>query len=149
MKLEKLNKKSIAGRWDLIPSEIIDLFYEAGIARDTSCNLIESLPDDLWPQIQITCIQLDPNSAKVCNSITAILAYLMMHDFKIPEDIDLQLGTAFQYLQGEIAKQKLKYRATDIEQTRSKLDSLLSSFFNEFYGDSENNYPQAANEQIH
>lgn len=134
------------GRWDLIPSEVLDLFYEAGIPRDVSCDLLESLPEDLWPLIQITSQSLDPNSAKICNCITAILAYMMQHDFKMTEEIDVQLGSAFHYLQGKIAGQRIRGVGEDISLTRLRLDDLINRFFDSYY--QGENY-SAANESVH
>lgn len=141
---------SIAGRWDLIPSEIIDILFDAGIPRDISCDLIESLPEDLWPQIQLTTISADPNSAKLCNAITVVLAYLMQHDFKLAVDIDVQMGSAFQFLQGKIAEQRINGRSEVIDNIRLRLDTVINDFFSEFYEkEKKQTHYRAANEAIH
>lgn len=144
---ENKNNLNVAGRWDLIPSEILDLLYESGIPRDIGCDLIESLPEDLWPQIQLATLNLDPNSAKACNCITVIVAYLMLEEFDIAEDIDIQLGTAFQYLQGKIAATRIQQDNTNLTLTRLRLDDLLKTFFQAYYqGD---NMHRAANQPVH
>ena len=150
MKSQKSGKIHIDGRWDLIPSEILDLFYEAGIARDISCDLIESLPDDLWPQIQLASIKLDPNSAKLCNAIAVILAYLMQHEFKLALEMDIQLGSAFQFLQGKVAELRIKGQTDAIDAARQRLDEVISVFFDEFYHrDNPDSIYRAANEAVH
>lgn len=150
MKAQKIEKFHVCGRWDLIPSEILDLLYEAGIARDISCDLIESLPDDLWPQIQLANINLDPNSAKMCNAITVILAYLIKHDFKLAQEIDIQLGSAFQFLQGKVAELRIKGQSEEIDAARQRLDTVVSNFFDEFYHqDDPDSVYRAANEAVH
>lgn len=141
---------TIAGRWDLIPSEVIDLLFDAGIPRDISCDLIESLPEDLWPQIQLATISADPNSAKLCNAITVVLAYLMQHDFKLAVDLDVQMGSAFQFLQGKIAEQRINGRSEVIDNIRLRLDTVINDFFSEFYDkDKKETLYRAANEAIH
>lgn len=142
--------QTIAGRWDLIPSEMIDILFDAGIPRDISCDLIESLPEDLWPQIQLSTISADPNSAKLCNAITVVLAYLMQHDFKLAVDIDVQMGSAFQFLQGKIAEQRINGRSEVIDSIRLRLDTVINEFFSEYY-DKEKKEPhyRAANQAIH
>jgi hypothetical protein len=150
MKAQKVDNLHADSRWDLIPSEILDLLYEAGIARDISCDLIEALPDDLWPQIQLASIKLDPNSAKICNAITVILAYLMQHEFKLALEMDVQLGSAFQFLQGKVAELRIKGQSDAIDAARQRLDEVISVFFDEFYHqDNPDNVYRAANEAVH
>lgn len=144
------NSTPMVGRWDLIPSEVLDLLFEAGIPRDVSCDLIESLPDDLWPQIQLVTVHLNPCEAKICNSITAVLAYLMQHDFKLTEEVDLQMSSAFHFLQGKMAELRIKGRGQSIEQARARLDKVVIHFLDQFYQTDyiENAY-RAANEPVH
>lgn len=144
------NSTPMVGRWDLIPGEVLDVLFEAGIPRDVSCDLIESLPDDLWPQIQLVTVQLNPSEAKVCNSITVILAYLMQHDFKLSEDVDLQMSSAFHFLQGKMAEFRINGRSQSIELARARLDKVVIHFLDKFYQSDyvENDY-RAANEPIH
>lgn len=141
---------SVLGRWDLIPSEVLDLLFESGIPRDVSCDLIDSLPDDLWPQIQLITVKLNPREAKVCTSNTLILAYLMQHDFKLPENIDVQVGSAFHFLQEKMAELRISGHTHDIDMVKSRLDEVVIHFIGEFYQkDYIESIYSAANEPIH
>lgn len=138
------------GRCDLIPSELLDLLFEAGISREASCDLIESLPDDLWPHIQLVTVHLNPYEAKVCNSITVVLAYLMQHDFKLTADVDLQMSSAFHFLQGKMAELRIKGHSESIDLARARLDKVVIHFLDQLYQtDYIDNVYCAANESIH
>lgn len=140
----------VVGRWDLIPSEVLDLLFEAGIPRDVSCDLIESLPDDLWPQIQLVTVHLNSCEAKICNCITVVLAYLMQHDFKLTEDVDAQMSSAFHFLQGKMAERRIHGNSDDIELVRARLDKVVIHFLDQVYqADYVKNIYHAANEPVH
>jgi|TARA_B110000014_G_C19611413_1_gene323608 hypothetical protein len=144
------NSTPVLGRLDLIPSEVLDLLFESGIPRDVSCDLIESLPDDLWPQIQLITVNLNPSEAKICTSNTLILAYLMQHDFKLPEDIDVQMSSAFHFLQGKMAELRIKGRTHDVDMVKSRLDEVVIHFIGQFYQkDYIESIYSAANEPMH
>lgn len=143
---KEISNVDSVGRLDLIPSELIDVMFEAGIPREVTCDLIESLPENLWPHIQLASIHLNPFEAKVCNAITIILAYLMQNFCTFNQDIDLQMSTAFHYLQGKVSSLRISGESELFDDARKKLDSVVISYLDD---ENSDGYYRAANEPMH
>lgn len=74
----------------------------------------------------------------------------MQHDFKLSSDIDLQMSSAFHFLQGKMAELRIRGDSESIELARSRLDRLVIYFLDEFYKtDYIENIYQSANEPVH